>query len=194
MRNWLFHPLIFYPLAAVFAAFVIAVSLKPQAWPREPAPAISASAEGAIVFSGEAFDAPEPHPDQNITVTRDFWGKAQTLRIAVHQGLTPPDPSNRGVRLLLTPADAAALAGHRLTVEVSYNTLPVNPAQALAVSAQDGGPVQWATQTLPTQNATVRFEVNAPPGVRAIGLRPINEGGDAAYGLEITRIRILPHA
>lgn len=195
MRIWLFHPLIFYPLAALFAAVVIAISLKPQAWPHEPAPAAALIQQDALVFEGEAFAAPEASPDQNLRITTDAWGKAQTLRIAVHQDQPqPPTPSDRGVRLLLTPQNAAALAGRPLTVEVSYNALPVNTAQALAVSVQGDGPVAWASQQLPQQNATVRFDLPAQANPNAIGLRAVNQGGDAAFGLEITRIRIIPRA
>jgi hypothetical protein len=195
MRLWLFHPLIFYPLAAVLAVLVIAVSLRPQAWPQEPAPAAAQVQQNALIFAGEAFDAPEPSPDQNVRVTRDFWGKAQTLRIAVHADQPqPPTPADRGVRLLLTPQNAAALDGRPLTVEVSYDALPVNAAQALAVSVQGDGPVAWLIRPLPSQNATVRFDVPARTNPNAIGLRAINSGGNAAFGLEITRIRIIPHA
>jgi hypothetical protein len=195
MRSWVFHPLIFYPLALLLAGLAITVSLKPQAWPREPAPVAAASTQGALVFGGEAFDSPQPSPDQNLTVIRDFWGKAQTLRIAVHQDQPqPPTPNDRGVRLLLTPQDAAALNGRPLTVEVSFDALPVNAAQALAISVQGEGPVAWASQPLPNENATLRFELPAQANPNAIGLRAINAGGNAAFGVEITRIRIIPHA
>jgi hypothetical protein len=195
MRSWVFHPLIFYPLALLLAVLAVTVSLKPQAWPREPAPVASANAQGALVYAGEAFNSPQPSPDQNLTVIRDYWGKAQTLRIAVHEDQQlPPTPNDRGVRLLLTPQDAAALNGRLLTVEVSFDALPVNAAQALAVSVQGDGPVAWASQPLPNQNATLRFELPAQANPNAIGLRAINAGGDAAFGVEITRIRIIPHA
>lgn len=195
MRSWVFHPVIFYPLALLLAGLAIVVSLKPQAWPREPAPVAAASTQGALVFGGEAFNSPQPSPDQNITVVRDYWGKAEALRVAVHQDHPqPPTPNDRGVRLLLTPQDAAALAGRPLTVEVSFNALPVNMAQALAVSVQSDGPVTWLSQPLPQENAMVRYEVPAQANPNAIGLRAINTGGDAAFGLEITRIRIIPHA
>jgi hypothetical protein len=195
MRSWVFHPLIFYPLALILAVLAVTVSLKPQAWPREPAPVAAATAQGALVYAGEAFNSPQPSSDQNLTVIRDYWGKARTLRIAVHQDHPqPPTPNDRGARLLLTPQDAAALNGRLLTVEVSFDALPVNAAQALAVSVQGDGPVAWASQPLPNENATLRFELPAQTNPNAIGLRAINAGGDAAFGVEITRIRIIPHA
>jgi hypothetical protein len=194
MRSWVFHPLVFYPLAFILAVLAITVSLKPQAWPREPAPVAAANRQGVLVFSGAAFDSPEGGPDQNFTVSRDYWGRPQALRIAVHPDTPPPTPADRGVRLLLTPQDAAALEGRPLRVEVSYNALPVNQAHGLAVSVQGAGQTAWVSQDLPTQNATIRFDLPAQSNVNALGLRALNEGAEEAFGLEITRIRVTPRA
>ena len=194
MRHWLFHPLIFYPLAILLAALVIAISLKPQAWPREPAPVAAQITGDVLVFAGGGFNSPSDGPEQNVTVTRDVWGHARTLRIAVLQNQPPPTPAERGVCILLTPQDAARVTDRPVTIEVSYNALPVNAASGLAVSLQGAGPAEWVSQTIRPQPATVRFEVSAQLAVNAIGLRALNEGGDAAFGLEITRIRIIPHA
>jgi len=194
MRSWVFHPLIFYPLALILAVLAVTVSLKPQAWPREPAAVAAANMQGALTFSGQAFDSPEGSPEQNLTVSRDYWGRPQALRIAVHAETPAPTPADRGVRLLLTPQDAAALEGQPLSVEVSYNALPVNQAHGLAVSIQGAGQTAWVSQDLPTQNATVRFDLPAQTSVNAIGLRALNTGANEAFGLEITRIRITPRA
>lgn len=194
MRSWVFHPLIFYPLALILAALAITVSLKPQAWPRDPAPVAAANTQGVLVFSGPAFDSPQGGPGQNMTISRDYWGKAEALRIAVLPETPAPTPADRGVRLLLTPQDAAALDGKRLSVEVSYNALPVNAAQGLAVSVQGAGQTNWVSQEIPTENATVRFDLPAQSNVNAIGLRALNTGAEEAFGLEITRIRITPRA
>ncbi len=194
MRSWVFHPLIFYPLALVLAVLAVTVSLKPQAWPREPAPVAAASTQGVLEFSGAAFDSPQGGPGQNMTVSRDFWGKAEALRIAVLPNTGAPTPADRGVRLLLTPQDTAALEGRQLSVEVSYNALPVNAAQGLAISVQGANPTIWVSQDLPSLNGAVRFDLPAQSNVNAIGLRALNTGAEEAFGLEITRIRITPRA
>jgi hypothetical protein len=194
MRSWVFHPLIFYPLALILAVLAVTVSLKPQAWPREPAPVAAANAEGTLTFSGQAFDSPEDGPGQHLTVSRDYWGNPQALRIAVLPETPAPTPADRGVRLLLTPQDAAALEGKPLSVEVSFNALPVNAAHGLAVSVQGANPTTWVSEDLPSLNGAVRFDLPAQSNVNAIGLRALNTGAREAFGLEITRIRITPRA
>lgn len=192
MRNWLFHPLIFYPLAALFAVFVIVVSVKPQSWPRAPAPVTAELQNGSLVFAGAAFNSPAVGPEQDITVTRDFWGRAQTLRIAEKAGQAPPGPGQQGAQLLLKPEQAAMLEGRPVTVEVSYNTIPVNMASGLAVSLQGAGPAQWVSQSAPEQAATLRFAVPAQTAVAGVGLRALSDNDDQSYGLEITRVRVTP--
>jgi hypothetical protein len=192
MRHWLFHPIIFYPLAAVFAVLVIAISLQPQAWPRDPAPVQAERAGEWLVIQGAGFNSPEGAAAQEMTVVRDVLGRAQTLRIAERGGQTPPTPTDNGVRVLLSPEDAAALAGRPLTVEVSYNPLSMNSATALAVSLRGDGPSAWVSQEAPPQPATLRFRLPAQSSVNAIGVRALSDLDDQAYGLEITRIRITP--
>jgi hypothetical protein len=192
MRHWLFHPLIFYPLAALIAAFVIAVSLQPQSWPRDPAP-VTAEREGEwLVYQGQRFTSPSVDPAQDITVVRDFWGRAERLRIAQKAQTGGPTPQDQGARILLSPEDSAALAGRPLTVEVSYNPLPVNAATGLAVSTSGAGETSWVQQEAPPQPATLRFRLPAQSQVNSIALRAVSTVNDQAYGLEITRIRITP--
>jgi hypothetical protein len=193
MRNWLFHPLVFYPLAALFAAFVLALSLKPQSWPREPAPVAGELTQGALVFRGLAFNSPAAGDEQNMFVERDFWGRATSLHIAQKAGQPPPTPAQQGVRILLTPEQAALIDNKPVTVEVSYNPIPVNVASGLAVSLRGGTPTSWVSQPAPPQPATLRFELPAQGAVDAIGLRALSNNGDQAYGLEITRVRVTPH-
>ncbi len=192
MRHWLFHPIIFYPLAALFAAFVIAVSLKPQAWPRPPAPVTGAVAQETLVLERDAFNTPDPGAGQHMTVTRDFWGRPQTLRIAQLPNQPAPTSDEHGVRLMLTPASAALLQGKPLLVEVSYHPLPINAATGLAVSLRGNGASDWVSQSVPPQPGRLRFELPASAAANAIGLRALSEGTDQAYGLEITRIRVSP--
>ncbi len=193
MRHWLFHPIIFYPLAALFAVFVVAVSLKPQSWPQGPAPVAAEVRNGSLVFRGAAFNSPDVGAEQEMMVMRDFWGRAQTLRIAQKPGQPPPTPAEQGARLLLTTEQAAMIGERAVTIEVSYNTIPVNMASGLAVSLQGIGPAEWVSQPAPAQAATLRFELPAQLAVNAIGLRALSSNDDRAYGLEITRVRVTPH-
>jgi len=193
MRNWLFHPLLFYPLALVLAALVIAISVRPQSWPREPAPVAAQVEGGSLIFAGTAFNAPAVGAEQDVAVVRDFWGQAQTLRIAQLPNQPPPTPAEQGARLLLTPEQAALIDDKPVTVEVSYRPLAINAASGMAVSLQGIGPAEWVSQEAPSEPATLRFELPAQFAVNAIGLRALSTGTDQAYGLEITRVRVTPH-
>lgn len=194
MRHWIFHPLVFYPLAIVVAVLLIVASLQPQKWPRTPAPVSAERVEGALVYAGEGFNSPDPSPEQNMTVVRDFWGQAEALRIAVKPDQPPPTPAERGVRILMTPDDAALLEDRGATVEITYAPSPVNAATGLAVSIQGIGPAEWVAQDIPPQPSTVRFELPPQFAVNGIGLRALSTNNDQAYGLEITRIRVIPRA
>ncbi len=193
MRFW-FHPLVFYPLALLFTALVIGVSIRPQSWPRTPAPITGAQADGALVLEGAAFSAPEPGDGQNVTVTRDFLGRAQTLRIAQRPNQPPPRADESGVEILLSPEAAALMEQRPVSVEVTYRPLPFNAAAELAVSVQGGGPATWVRLATPPQLARLRFSLPAQNGVTGIGLRAISASADMAYGLEIIRIRVTPQA
>jgi hypothetical protein len=192
MRHWIFHPLIFYPLAIIVAALLIGVSLEPQKWPRQPGPAAAEMSEGALVYAAGGFNRPSPSPEQHMTVVRDFWGSATALRIAVKPGQPAPTPAEQGVRVLMTPEDAARIEDRPVTVEITYTPSPVNAATGLAVSLQGIGPADWVAQDIPPQPNTVRFELRAQMAVNAIGLRALSADNDQASGLEITRIRVTP--
>ena len=198
MRSWLFHPLIFYPLVAIAAFGVILISLRPQFWVRDPAPAAAELSDGALVYQGDSFNAPQDAPSRPFTVVRNFWGTPEALRVAVRvEPNTPagdPTPQETGVRLLLTPADAARINGRPATVEVSYRPLAINTSQGLAVSLQGAGPTHWVSTPTPPEPATVRIQLPAQSDITAIGLRPVDPGVDRVYGVEITRIRVIPSA
>jgi hypothetical protein len=195
MRTWLLNPLLFYPLAALLAVLVIALSARPQSWPRAPVPVGGQTAGAALVLTQASFDAPTSDPDQNLYVTRNFFGQAQALRLAVQPNKSTPSAADHGIQILLAPAAAAALAGRPATMVVTYNPLAVNAATGLAVSLQGAGPNVWVTQNAPPQHGALRFEVPAQASIDAVGLRAIstNENQREAYGLEITRISITPH-
>ncbi|MBI3437457.1 MAG: hypothetical protein HY054_02170 [Proteobacteria bacterium] len=196
MRIWLMHPAVFYPLAAIIAAAAIALSVRPQAWPRTPAPVTAQLVGGGLILTQQSFDAPAPDPNQNLYIPRNFFGQAQSLRIAVQPNAPAPGANDSGVRILLSPDSAAALAGRAATVVVNYNPLPVNAATGLAISLEGDGSNTWVAQPAPPQHGALRFEVPAQSNVAALGLRAISSNADQreAYGLEITRISITPHS
>ena len=194
MRHWIFHPLIFYPLAILLAAAVIVFGLQPQSWPREPKPVAAQVSGGSLVFAEAAFDAPDKAPEQSLHVTRDFWGNAQSLRIAVLPNQPEPTPAEQGVRILLTPEQAAMIEDRPVSVVVSYQPLGRNTASGLAVSLQGIGPADWAMQPLPSEPGPgqLQFELPAQFAVNAIGLRALSSATDQNYGLEITRVVVTP--
>jgi hypothetical protein len=195
MRNWLFHPLVFYPLVILIAAVAILASLEPQNWTRAPAPAMSQHSGQSLVWSGVAFNSPDVSSEQRLTVQRDLWGNAQSLRIAVVPHAAQPGPDEEGVRVLLSADDAAAISGKPVTVEVTYTPLPVNAASGLAVSLQGADATKWVQHDAPSPpQGALRFELPAQSAPQAIGLRVLSGGQDENYGLEITRIKLTPHA
>ncbi|MES1156559.1 MAG: hypothetical protein ABUL73_02160 [Alphaproteobacteria bacterium] len=192
MRLWLFHPLVFYPLAILFAAGLILISLAPQAWPRAPELQAGEIQNGAVVLETGAFTAPATGDGQSLYVTRDIWGDARYLHIAVEPNRGNPTPGEQGVRILLKPATAALLQNRPVTLEVTYNPVAVNAATGLAASLEGDGPSNWVSQSIAAQTTTVRFQLPARATVDAIGLRAISTEQDQAYGVEIVRIRAIP--
>jgi len=194
MRSWIFHPLVFYPLILLIAGLAIFISLEPQSWRRAPT-AVAGRHEGAaLVWSGTGFDSPDIGPEQRMYIERDFFGRAQVLRIAELPGQPPPTPAERGLRLLFTPADAALLNGKAVTAEVSYNPLPINNATSMALSMQGTGPAAWVTLPAPSPpQGALKFELPAQVAPDSVGIRVIAGHTDEAFGLEITRVKLTPH-
>jgi hypothetical protein len=193
MRHWLFHPVIFYPLVAAFALGVILFSLKPQMRPRIPAPVAGLVAEdGALVLEGAAFNSPTDPPEQYVTVVRDFWGRPQSLRLAVLPGLPRPHPDETGVEIKLVPQSSRLISGRPLTVEISYRPLPVNAAPTLAVSLQGTAPARWVRREIPPLSGTALFDLPPSRNVEGLGLRAISNDTSMAFGVEIVSIRITP--
>lgn len=187
--RWLF--LAITACAAILALGAIVLSLQP--WSRAPAPMAARLVDGALIFDGAGFNSPDTSPEQTLTVVRDFWGHAQTLRIAQLPGQPPPTPAEQGVRLLLTPEDAARLEDRAVTVEVSYNPSTTNSAEGLAVSLQGIGPADWVSVPTPPEPHTVRFELPPQLAVNAVGLRVLSSDTEQAHALEITRVSVVPH-
>lgn len=194
MRNWLFHPLAFYPLLTLLAALIVGFSLRPQSWPRQPAAVAGVLRGETLVLERAAFDAPDAGAEQAMTVKRDFWGRPQSLLIAQLPSQPPPTPAERGAVILLTPERLELIEDKPLLVEVQYLPLPVNAASGLAVSVQGIGPAEWIPQDAPAQPGTLRFELPAQFAATGIGLRALSSGADQNYGLEIVSVRVTPRS
>jgi hypothetical protein len=195
MRHWVFHPLIFYPLVLLIAGLAIFASLEPQNWPRKPAPAPARHEGASLVWDHGGFNAPDVGPEQLLTIDRDLWGQAQSMRIAQLANQPPPTPAEQGVRILFTREDAARLDGKAVTAEVSYNPLPFNPATAMALSIQGIGPASWTTVAAPSPpEGTLKFELQPQLAPDGLGIRVLaQQTGLEAYGLEITKVKLTPH-
>lgn len=192
MRLWLFHPVIFYPLAAFVAVIVIGLSIRPQAWPRPAAPVVGQVQNGVLLLTGAAFNSPDKGSGQAMTVTRDYWGNPQSLHVAAMPNAPAPAANETGVRILLSPESAAVLANKPITVDLTYRPQPINTAPRFAVSLQGGGPAQWVVQPIAPQAGTLRFQLPAGGAANAIGLRALSDAQDQAYGIEIVRIAAYP--
>lgn len=186
------HPILFYPLALLAAALIIFIGVQPQRWPRPPAPVSGDATDNGLMLSGAALGTPAPGPRQSMNVTRDFLGRAQSLSIAVPPEQPSPGPSDTGVRILLAPGAAARIENRPTLVEVAYEPLPFNGAEALAVSLQGDAPPYWATQPLTEEPGRLQFELPPQTSISAIGLRAIAAPPDIAFGVTILEVRVVP--
>ena len=192
MNHWLFRPLIFYPVAILIAAAIILISLDPLAWRRAPEPQSGVLENGAIVFEGRSFSAPDESPDQAVRVVRSGFNAPEALRIAVLPNQPPPTPAETGARILLSQEAIALLDDRPVHVVVAYRSLPVNPASALAVSLQGIGPADWVTQPLAVGEEEVEFDLPPQFAVNAIGFRAISSDSEHNSGVEIVRFSATP--
>lgn len=195
MRHWLFHPLIFYPLIILIAGLAIVASMEPQNWPRTPAPVAAQRAGHSLIWAGEGFNSPQLAPEQRLTIERDLMGRAKDIHLAVLPDLGAARADETGLQLLLTPEDAAMLRNRRVTVQISYQPLPVNAASGLAVSLQGGRTSIWVTKDAPSPpQGTLNYELPPQATPTAIALRVISTTSGEAYGLEITKVQLTPHS
>jgi hypothetical protein len=192
MRLWLFHPLIFYPLVILAAALVIGFSLRPQMFPHPTAPVAGHIEGDSLLLTGADFNSPTDPPEQYVSVARDFWGRPQSLRIAVLPNLRGPTAIEDGVEILLQPEAAQLISGKPVTVEIAYQPLAVNAAPVLAVSLRGSQPTRWQHRQIPPLSGMVRFDLPATPDVRGVGLRAVNTDRSLAFGVEILSVRVSP--
>lgn len=188
--DWWFYPLLF----AVAAALILA-SLGFEAFARGGAPQKAERDGKTFVYTAGALaggiDASKGHLRH---VTRDMGVSARAVRIGVRPGLGAPTPSSTGATLLFDHADAAALSGKAIHVEVSVRRISVTTAAALAVSIRNGASATWATSAIPMDNGVMAFDLpaSAGPPPKGLGLWLVSDKTDYNYGVEISRIAITP--
>ena len=194
MRHWLFHPIIFFPLACVFAVAMILFGFGPRAFDRPVTPQSGRVEGSSVVLAGDALASPQGAPEQVFQVDSVYLRANRSLRVAVRPNLGPPAPEEAGIRVLLTPATAARLVNRPMRVDVSYRAIPISAASALAVRL-DGDTLQpWAINALSLdQPGVVRFDLPAQAHINAFAIRAISDNNtDFNYGVEITQVRLTP--
>jgi len=183
-RDW-----IFYPLIALAAAGMIALSFGPAPW--RPAPAAQAGdrQEGALVFTPDALEQIEP---RGAVTSVSYAGWSPTaVRIATPPGQGEPGAATPAARLQLSADAGQALAGKALIVELLVRPVPLSTAPNLAVAITRGGAQSWARTEIGAEPALVTFKFEAAPGpVEAIALYPINPSQDRPLSVEIGEIRV----
>jgi hypothetical protein len=184
---------LFYPLLAIAAAALIVASFGYSLRPILPAPQAARVSGAAMVYGPAALAAIAPGADQLLYADRTMTGAARSIHLGTLRTSGAPDAARQGARLLLTPADAAALAGAPLIVTVTYRPIAANIAPQLSLSAQGDGPVAWVTKAVPVTEGRSRFDLPASAGpLSAIGLWPHPQADEyySNYGIEIVSLRV----
>ncbi len=185
----------FYPLLLAVASALILASLGFDPFVHGGTPRKAERDGAAYVFNAGALaGALDPAEGHLRHVTRDLGVSARSVRVGVRPGAGAPTPTSTGAILLMDPADAAALAGRPLHVEVSIRRINVTTAAGLAVSAQNGAATTWITAPIPAENGVLTFDLPASAGstLKGLGLWVVNDKTDYNYGVEITRIAVAP--
>lgn len=185
----------FYPLLAIVAAALIFVSLGADAFDRDGAPQKGVREGDAFIYGPAALaGGVDPMNGHLRHVVRDFGVSARAVRIGVQPGRGQPAPNATGALLQIDPADAAALAGRPVRVEITFRRISVTTAQGLATSLQNGGPVFWSGGPIPQENGVMAFDLPAQPGgpLKGLGIWVISDKTDYNYGVEITRVMLKP--
>jgi hypothetical protein len=186
----------FYPLIVLIAAGLVSVSLGGEAFIQAATPQHAAARTGAELVYGphELARGSRMDADHVRYVVRDFGVSARAVRLAVRPGTPAPTPQSTGVMLLLDPAETAPLSGKPVRVVLALRRFSVTAAGGIAVSLQNGGPVQWVIVPLPTVNGDVTVDLPPLDGApaTALGLRMLSDIQDYNHGAEITRITLKP--
>lgn len=184
----------FYPLILVVAVALVLVSLGGDIFDRSASPQPAAREAAAFVYGADALaDGIKTADGHMLHALRDFGVSTRAVRIGVRPGMGGPSPATRGALLLMTPADAALLAGRPVHVEVSFKRINVTTAAGLAASLQSDGPVVWSIATTPSENGVIAFDLPASAGpLKGLGLWVMSDKADYNYGLEISRVVVSP--
>ncbi|KAF0177767.1 MAG: hypothetical protein IV086_11805 [Hyphomonadaceae bacterium] len=185
----------FYPLLLAVAAALITASLGFAPFVRGGAPQKAERDGATYVFNAGALAGGIDPADGHLRhVTRDLGVSARAVRVGVRPGVGAPGPNSAGAVLMIDPADAAALTGRPLHVEVSIKRINVTTATSLAVSMQNGAATTWVSAAIPAENGVMAFDLPASAGplAKGLGLWLVNDKTDYNYGVEITRIAITP--
>lgn len=181
----------FYPLLAVVAAGLIALSLGADAFEHGATSQRAARQGEALVYGPHEIARGARVDSAHVRfVVRDLGVNARAVRFAVRPHTPPPAPTDRGVQLLLDPADTAALVGHSVTVELQVRRFSITAAAAIALRLDDG---PWVVTPLPATSGPVSVRLPAPAGPpRTLALRLISDRDDLNYGAEFGRIALRP--
>lgn len=185
----------FYPLLLAVAAALILVSLGADAFNRDGAPQKGVRENGAFIYGPAALAGGiDPMNGHMRHVVRDFGVSARAVRVGVEPGRGQPPGDATGALLQIDPADAAALAGRPVRVEITFRRISVTTAQGLATSLQNGGPTQWSGGPIPQENGVMAFDLPAQAGgpLKGLGIWVISDKTDYNYGVEITRVMLKP--
>lgn len=194
VRHWVFNSIVFYSLAAILAAAIIALGLSPDRWPLRPAAQSGRIVGSSIVLDGAALSAPAASPEQVFYVVWDGQGP-RSLRIAVTPNRPLPTSADRGTRILLSREAAERLNNKAVVLEITYRPLPVLTAYELAVSLQGSGPTEWVVGRLGVEPDSLgRLRLQLPPQseIDSLGLRVISDNVEWNYGAEIQEISLTP--
>lgn len=181
-RDW-----IFYPLVAIAAAILIALSFGETLRPTPPGPVAGLAAKDALVFPADMLKSVDPGAAATHVVREGT--KTIGLRIATPVGGAAPVLA-AAARVRLDPSAAARLSQRPLVVELLTRPIPLATAPEIAVGLISNGTVQWSRQTLSTDPALAAFAFPATSGVDGIAIYPINPSPDRVLGVEIGEIRV----
>lgn len=185
----MFRAWIFYPLVALAAAALIAISFGPAPFRAAPAPQTGARQEGALVFTADALAQAFPGGGATSVVYKG-WSPTG-FRVSTPPGTSQPGPE--AARLRLTPDAAQALVGKALIVEVLVRPVPLTTAPEIAIGLESGGAISWARSPISPEPALVRLTFPPVSGpIDAIALMPLVPSTDRPLSVEIGEIRIRP--
>lgn len=186
--------ILFYLFVAITATAIVLLSLGQSLTPALPEAQAGVEGKQGLTFGAGALAHYGPSPAHYTYVNQEWLTAPTGLQIATKRDVRMPRADTPGVQLRLTPAVGEKLAGKLL--HVSVGVLPMiggTTARELALSAQDGRPIEWVRKPITTESGMLQFDLPASNGpVRAIGFWPYADASDwsADLGVEITSVHI----